>query len=204
MRLPLNIPYLLSRIRPNARYVMNGRSYGDIVWLDEKERVPTLLELENEFHRIQALEREHKNKTELLNEEANKSAHEKLEKAKAEAKDYATETARLVDNEISKLNIEMQALRAKALERAKEERVKAFKDLELLVAAERESLTQELALAHNKLLEEAVETIQKTLVFNKERKAIYPSKDEMAKAIRGGRKSIEDLAKKMREGKLRK
>lgn len=201
MNLPLNIPYLLSRLRPNAKYVMNGRAYGDIVWLDDNERQPTLLELENEFLRIQGLESEHKDKTAKIAAIDKLSVHEKIEKAKAQALIQKAGFDTLLSDELTRINRDVALKKAAILEEIRLVRESKLLELETMSKALREALIQELAKAHYEMLEgDTTIAYQKLVGKSEDRKKAFPKKEEMKKAMAGGHEDVKKLARKMRKG----
>jgi predicted nucleic acid-binding Zn-ribbon protein len=198
-QLPLNIPYLLQRLRPNAKYVLNGRSYGDIVWLDSETAIPSLQELENEFLRIESLESSHESKTKRLETEEMRSEHEKLERAKSAASLEISKIKAETSQKIAEIDLEIARLREAAAAKIRAERDDMLAALKEEIEAGKHNLVKELALAHNHIINEAGSDVRKRMVGEHAgRKALYPSRQEMIDAIRGGPAKIKELAKRMK------
>lgn len=194
----LNIPFLLRRIRPEAKYVMNGRSYDDIVWLDEEYRKPTIQELNDEHQRVLSLEAASRTREDLLKEEAERSEHERLQKAIAAASIEIASIKKEYDNKISEINKSVAALREKSIQDLLDYHKKELNHLTEQVQRKSHELSTALAAAHNALIDGCIGRMRIDLIGeNKIRDRIYPSKQDMIDAIRGGREKILELAEKM-------
>lgn len=130
--LPLPVNYLLKRLVPDANYVLNGRSYEDIIWMDNNIKQPSKQDLENEFLRIQGLEKAFKDKDAEVKEAEKLSKHDLLKKVIASA-----------EFELAKTRMEAQAEKNRIIREHEELMRKEHEDVSKL----RETLSQ-LRLEH--------------------------------------------------------
>lgn len=147
--LPLNIPFLLKRLCPDAKYVVHGRSYDDIEWLDPSPK-PSVKELEVAFLQIQGAEKAHEDSLAKIKRVEKLSAHDKLELAKKESAD---EMAALNLANISEIDRVKTSARIERERRAIEHR-QAISDIikqeEINLQAEVDKIDSEFSLIRAK------------------------------------------------------
>lgn len=144
-KLPLNVPFLLSRLCPNAKYVMNGRSYGDIVWMDNEVRQPSLQEVENEFLRIQALEEMIEDKAAKIVRLEKINSHDAIEHAKARAKQELALVDAELQAELTKIRAHAAAEIESHKKRVLEEQKKADEAVTKILEEEKSNFLMEIA-----------------------------------------------------------
>lgn len=105
--LPMNVPFLLKRLCPNAKYVMNGRGYGDILWMDNEIRQPSIEEVEREFMRVQALETVVEDKASELVRREKMTSGELVNSARARAAQELVLVNAELQNELNRINSEL-------------------------------------------------------------------------------------------------
>tara|TARA_R110000868_G_scaffold242882_4_gene498491 strand:- start:2651 stop:3247 length:597 start_codon:yes stop_codon:yes gene_type:complete len=195
----LNVPFLLKQLYPDARYILNSRKFEDLVWLETEIAKPTIYDLEREQQRIDGLETDNQTRVDVLVQLEQATGHDRLVRAKESAKLVIADLRHTFDQEIGNITMEMARLREKMHEEIREQRKVKVKELELETERLKDVLLMELAIAHNQMINEVGAKAHKRLVTSKDRAAIFPSKEEMQRAIKGGREEIKKLAKRIKK-----